>query len=141
MSAQELLQGVCHSGGCCLLPLALGLLLLQFQHHSVPWTSWKCCCHLQQCRGNKRKYPGFAHFSLPKLFTSQLPTPFIQFITFSSPSSFQFLPQSSNLPASVGFFALRYFLIWMLGHDCPRHNIVAQQFFCCQRIEVFISLN
>lgn len=39
--------------GCCLLPLAPGLLLVRFQHWDVPWTPWKCCCHLQQCWGNE----------------------------------------------------------------------------------------
>lgn len=54
MSAQELLQGICHSGAAASSPSAPWLLLVQFHHWVVPWMFWKHCCHLQQCCRTKK---------------------------------------------------------------------------------------
>lgn len=131
MSAQELLQGVCHSGAAASFPWHRGCSLSGFStgmchgHHGSAVVTYSSV-------GGMREYPGFVQFSHPKLFTSQLPTSFIQFITFSSPSNFQFLLQSSHFPPSISLFALGYFLFRMLGQSCPRYNAVAQHSLCCQ---------
>lgn len=122
---------MCHLGAAASFPWHQGCSLSSLgtrMCHGHPGSAAVSCSSVG---GNKRSIH-VLHSSVFPNCSYLLPTSFIQFIMFSSLSSFLFLPQSSNLSASISLFALRYFLFWMLGHGCPRHNKAAHHFSCCQ---------
>lgn len=133
MSAQEQLQGVSHLGAAASFPWHQGCSLSSFStgmchghHGSAVVTSSSVGGITGISRFCTVQSSQIVHISITYFFYSVHRV----FFPFQLPVS---LPefQSACINCLVCLF-------WMLGHSCPRHNIVAQHFSCCQRIEIVI---